>query len=298
MNVVATTASPALPRVRRGFVDVAEGQVHYRYAGEGRAGILPLVMLHASPGSARLLEPLVVPLSRQRRVVATDTLGNGDSSAPAWDGAGETPPISYFANAHLRALDALGLDRFDLYGSHTGANIAIEIAIDQPQRVRRLILDGVSLYSVEERADMLEHYAPSVPIDMMGSQFNWVWHFVRDVYLFWPWYRRQAGNARGIGLPSADELHDKVVEVLKATRTYRIPYRAAIGYDKTPRLPLVQVPTLLACAKTDMLMAYFAQVQALMPQARPLLTQGIGTPEALAETVRRFAEFLDGPVGL
>jgi pimeloyl-ACP methyl ester carboxylesterase len=274
--------------IRRGFVEVAEGQVHYRTAGWDRPGV-PLVMLHASPGSARMLEPLIGAFGRSRRVVATDTLGNGDSSPPAEDGT----DIAYFADAHLRALDSLGIGRFDLYGSHTGANIACEIAIAHPDRVRRLILDGVSLYTAEERADMLAHYAPGVTIDQNGTQLHWIWHFVRDVYLFWPWYRRDAAHRRALGLPGADELHDKVVEVLKAARTYHIPYRAAIGYDKEPRLPLVRVPILLACARGDMFLEYFERVRALMPNATPLITGGTGSADALAETVASFLAFLD-----
>lgn len=282
------TQAPERVRIRRGFVDVAEGQVHYREAGQATDGALPLVLLHASPGSARLLEPLMGALGRRRRVVATDTLGNGDSSAPLV----AAPMIAYFADAHVRALNALGIERFDLYGSHTGANIACEIAIAHPKRVHRLILDGVSLYSPQERADMLQHYAPDVPIDQDGTQLLRIWNFVRDSYLFWPWYRRDAGNRRNLGLPGADDLHDKVVEVLKAARTYPLAYRAAIGYDKAPRLPLVAVPTLLACARTDMFMAYFQQVQALMPRATPLLTEGTGSPAALAATAAQFEAFL------
>ena len=276
-------------RVRRGFVEIAEGQVHYRESGHTLNSAEPLVMLHASPGSAKLLEPLIKQLGLKRHVVALDTLGNGDSAAPL----GDAPPIGYFADAHLRALTALGIESFDLYGSHTGANIACEIAIEHPGRVRHLILDGISLYTAEERADMLANYAPGVTIDLNGSQFNWIWHFVRDVYLFWPWYRRDAVHRRAIGLPSADELHDKVVEVLKATRTYHIPYRAAIGYDKAPRLPLVRVPTMLACASSDMFMEYFERVQQLMPLATPFVTKGTGSRDAVIETIRGFENFLD-----
>jgi pimeloyl-ACP methyl ester carboxylesterase len=272
--------------IRRGFTEIAEGQVHFRTAGTGG---VPLVMMHASPGSAKLLEPLIGAFGQHRRVIACDTLGNGDSCVP---GTKDTT-IAYFADAHLRALDALGLDRFDLYGSHTGANIACEIAIAAPHRVRRLVLDGVSLYAPEERADMLVHYAPGVTLDQNGSQLSWIWNFVRDAYLFWPWYRRDAAHRRPLGLPSAEELHDKVVEVLKSARTYHLSYNAAIGYDKEPRLRLVGVPTLLACARSDMLFEYFDRVRALMPQAEPLVTNGIGKPAAFAETVAAFQAFYD-----
>jgi pimeloyl-ACP methyl ester carboxylesterase len=273
-------------QIRRGFVSVADGQVHYRTAGEGGT---PLVMLHPSPASAFMLQPLIKEMAKTRRVIATDTLGNGDSSAPLDRNA----TILYLANAHVEALNGLGIDRFDLYGTHTGANIAVEIAIAYPERVRRLILDGVSLYSADERADMSANYAPEIQIDLHGSQFNWVWHFVRDVFLFWPWYKRDREHRRPTGLPSADQLHDKAVEVLKAARTYHISYRAAIGYDKADRLPMVTVTTLLTCARDDMLMEYFAAVHALMPGAEAVVTDGIGSAGALERTGLAFRTFLD-----
>jgi pimeloyl-ACP methyl ester carboxylesterase len=274
--------------VKRGFVDVPEGQVHYRYASPPEAIGVPLVMLHPSPGSAKMLEPLIRVFGERRRVVATDTLGNGDSSPPHE----RSPGLAYFAAAHLQALDSLGIERFDLYGSHTGANIACELAIAHPQRVRRLILDGVSVYAPAERAEMLERYAPEMTIDPQGTQIHRIWNFVRDVYLFWPWYKPDAAHARRVGLPSADDLHDKVVEVLKATRTYHLSYRAAIAYDKEQRLPLVKVPTLLACARSDMFMEYFERVKALMPAASAIVTEGTGSEAALRATVAAFEGFL------
>ncbi|HYX66580.1 MAG TPA: alpha/beta hydrolase [Burkholderiales bacterium] len=265
--------------IQRRFVDTAEGQIHYREAGSGGT---PLVMLHPSPGSAKMLEPLVAALAAKRRVVAADTLGNGDSAPPRRP----NPDLAYFVGGHLQALDALGLERFDLYGSHTGANIAIELAIAYPTRVRRLILDGVSLYTPEERAEMLERYALPVKLDHQGSQIHFLWNFVRDAYLFWPWYKPDAPHARRVGLPSADELHDKAVEVFKAARTYHLSYRAAIAYGKEVRLPLVKVPTLLACARTDMLLQYFERVKELLPSARTVLT------ESPADAAARFDAFL------
>ena len=42
-------------KIRRGFVDVPHGQMHYRTVGEGP----PLLFLHASPGSSKQLEKLI-----------------------------------------------------------------------------------------------------------------------------------------------------------------------------------------------------------------------------------------------
>lgn len=275
------------PGIRRGFADVAGGQVHYREAGRGLGR--RLVLIHASPGSSLMLAPLIAAFGRGRHVIATDTAGNGDSVVAM----GEDPAIGDFAACHLAALDALGIRTFDLYGTHTGASIAAEIAIAAPHRVRRLILDGVGMYTPEEQAEMLARYAPAMRPDLHAQYLMWAWHFVRDTYAYWPWYRTDAAHRRPTGLPSAEVLHEKLVEVLKAITTYHRSYRAAIANDKRARFPLIAVPTLAACARTDMLARMFEDFAALIPGAERALTPGLASPEALEETVAIFARFLD-----
>lgn len=277
---------PAPVRIRRGFVDVPQGQVHYREAGVRQTDRASVVLIHASPGSALTLEPMLRAFGQYRHVIALDTLGNGDSSAPS----GDSVTIAQLAQGHLDALDGLGITTFDLYGTHTGASIASEIALAQPQRVRALILDGVGLYGPEEQAEMLAHYVPHVQIDQNGSQLHLIWSFVRDAYLFWPWYRKDKAHRRPTGLPDAHTLHDKVVEVLKAARSFHLPYRAALGHDKGARLPLLNVPTLLTCAAEDMLYEYLPALQALVPHAHCTTHPGVGSAETLAQTVAMFEQ--------
>ena len=288
MSNVSMQESPDA-RVRRGFIEIAEGQVHYREAGWQHTAKPPLVMFHASPASALTLEPLLRLLGRERHVIAPDTLGNGDSAAPADDQV----DLPYLADAHMRALDALGVASCDLYGTHTGANIAIEIAIARPGQVGAVILDGVSLYGAAEQADLLANYMPKVSIDAQGSQFSLLWNFVRDAYLFWPWYKQDAAHRRKGGLPDAQALHDKTVEVLKGARTFHLAYRAAMRYRKEERIPLLKVPTLIACARGDMLFEYFDRVRALLPTAQFAETEGVGSAESASATARQFQAFLE-----
>jgi len=121
----------------------------------------------------------------------------------------------------------------------------------------------------------------------------WIWHFVRDTYSFWPWYRRDPEHARAVGLPPVDVLHDKFVDVLKATRTYHLSYRASIRQRKRERFPLIRVPTLVACARNDMLFRWHDAVAELIPGAEKALTAGIGSAEAADGTARQIAAFLD-----
>ncbi len=238
--------------IKRGFVELAEGQVFYRYAGAGKPGT-PLIMLHVVPGTSRGLTPVMELIAKDRPVYAPDILGCGESCAPR----NEAPDAAYFGETILRFADALGFKTFDLYGNRIGGHFAMETAIAAPERVRRLIIDGLFLFpwphdvlpwkgkaeppTSEKLRDM---YTPKLTPDLEGGQFHYAWTAVRDGSLFWPWFERDAAHARTIGLPSPDELHDKAVEFLRGARTQHLANRAGFSQDWRARAKLVKVPTL------------------------------------------------------
>jgi pimeloyl-ACP methyl ester carboxylesterase len=274
-------------RIKRQFVDIAEGQAHFRYCGNPDAPAL--VMLHGSPGSSYSLAPLMGHLARDRYVVALDTLGNGDSSPGAMD----EPDIAYLAGAHLRAIDVIGLKTFDLYGFHSGATISAEISIRHGSRVRRLVLDGVSAFDSSERDNLLDNgQAPDIPVDYEGTQFVKAWTMVRDAHLFYPWWDRRAERRRMLGLPSAEYLHGEALEVLKACRTYYKSYRASISYPKRQRLPKITNPTLAVACPTDQLFDHLDTVVGLIPGAKKAVYPGSGSGSYLSELARIMLEFL------
>ena len=271
--------------VRRGFVDVAHGQVHYRAMGS-REEEVPLVMLHGNPGSSAMLLPLIERVGRSRQVIAPDTPGLGDSTPlPS-----ERPEIADYAAAMLDALEALGIERCDLYGSHTGANVAVEMAIARPGRIGQLVLDGIALYTASERAEYLERYAPPIPYDHEGRHLLWAWHFVRDQWLFWPWFKRDRDHRRALDLPDPAYLHAVVLDVLKTLPTFRLGYAASFRYAKEDRLPLLRVPTLVASAQTDIFRRQLEQVAALVPGAQTLVVGG-ETEEQREAAARSFVSF-------
>ena len=272
--------------IRRGFVDLDHGQIHFRTAGSGGT---PLVMIHQSPGSSKQLEGILCALGGSRRVIAPDTAGNGDSDALA----DPAPTIADFAATAFAAIEALVDGPFDLYGSHTGASIAVDVAIARPDRVRRLVIDGMGLYAVDEQAEIVARYAREIAPDLEATHLMKVWHFCRDQLLFWPYYNRTAEGRLPNGLPDADTLHDFVVEVLKAMRTYHRSYRAAFRHPKRDRLPLLTVPTLVVSSPSDMLHGYFADVVATVPNARSAELPAWGDPDFDAATAAVIAAFLD-----
>lgn len=286
------TDRDALP-VRRAFADLADAQVHYRRAGPTpTAGDrTPLVMLHASPGSSKQLEPLIGALGAGRPVLAPDMPGNGDSTPLPL----AVPEIADLAAHTLAFMDAAGLDRVDLHGSHTGARIATELALTRPGRVRRVILDGFGVYTPDQREEILATYAPEQEIDPLGRHLLWAWHFARDQWIWFPWFKKQDAARVTLDLPPPRFLHDLTLEILKGTETYHRTYRAAFRYDMTDAVPRLTCPTLIAFQRTDMIFPMLNAAAALLPGAETAALPGTATPGATAETAAIMARFLDAP---
>lgn len=234
--------------VSRHFVRIAEGDVHYRKAGDMASG-RALVALHASPASSKSLAPLLQALAPGGCVIAPDTMGNG-ASCPLKNDA---PEIADYADAMERMAEALGLGEVDVYGSHTGAHIAIEWAIANPGRVRSVILDGIAYLPGDLRAEYLSNYAPRIVPDQIGSQFNHAWHFIRDQMFFFPHYRKDADHLRVGGSFDAEVLHSLTMDVLGSLATYHLAYEAVFRHDLAERLPLVRQQVLLVVPEDDYL---------------------------------------------
>jgi len=285
--------------IRRGFTDIAEGQVHYRAIESGaRHDKPPILLLHSSPLSSLLMVKFGTHLAATRDVVALDTLGQGDSCPPPRNDV----MMDYFADATARALASLGgkYDVVDVFGTHTGARIAAELAIDHPTRVRKVILDGMrrmpsGLYDeYAEKIDMSRH------IDPDGTQFFKAWNKWRDEYLFKPPHRWTQEQATGSPLPSARDMHDSAVEVFKGIPHAHVAYRAAIFYRPAERLPLIKQPTMATCGARDGSYVDLDYAASLIPGAiaRPH-PQGDrvehATEQGLAELAAMLTEWLDQP---
>ena len=277
--------SPAL--VDRAFLRLAEGLVHYRHVGvPGGRGRTPLYLAHAGPGSSRAFEPLLPSLARQRFAFAPDMLGNGDSAPPA----SEAAEMQYYVDCAVRIMDSLGIDKVDFYGTHTGAQIGCQLAVVHPQRVRRLVLDGIPLFADDFRQRLLANYAPKMLPDDHGGHLSWAWNFVRDQSLFWPYFDRQPANRLANPVAAPAQLHLGVTDVLKALGTYHIAYRAAFMQDLRPLLPQLKCPVFIMASERDPLSVYLNDAAALVPNANKKLWLRSSTLTERVDAVNAFLE--------
>jgi pimeloyl-ACP methyl ester carboxylesterase len=228
--------------ITRHFVRVGEREVHYRTAGSGP----PFVLFHVSPQTGAFVLPALLPLAERYTLIALDTPGYGES-----DPLVQTAPVlADYAEAVLATLDALGIDRAPFYGSHTGANVAVELARRAPERVAALILDGLSLSTPEVAQDRTDHYAPPFTPTAGGEHLAWAWQHTRDQLLFWPWYEPHQANRLSMEMKSPEYLHDVVLAKMAAA-DYWLGYRAAFNHDSPDALRQLQVDTFFVTAMAD-----------------------------------------------
>jgi 2-hydroxymuconate-semialdehyde hydrolase len=126
-------------------------------------GGFPLMMVHGSgPGvTAWANWRLVIPeLAKNRRVVAPDMLGFGYSERPE----DQVYNRERWVKHAIGVMDELGLEQADLVGNSFGGGLALSLAIEHPERVRRLVLMGsvgVS-FPITEGLDEVWGYQPSL----------------------------------------------------------------------------------------------------------------------------------------
>jgi pimeloyl-ACP methyl ester carboxylesterase len=279
------------PVISRSYVETPRGRVHLRMSGPDMS---PLIALHSAPGSSAPLTPLLTGLGKGRRVIAPDFIGNGDS------GKIDAPvDIATLARDALSVADALGLQRFDLWGTHTGALIAMEAAIIAPERVGRVILEAPPLLAPAFTVDLLANYFPPLVPDGWGLYLQHAWNMRRDMFLFWPWYRAERDAARPLDVPDAAFLHDWTIGLLASGATYHRSYRAAFEYDTRARMPLLTRPAFVCAGPADMLADGLQAARALLgadavvsPTPATVWYPGQGA-DAIEKTIAMYERFLE-----
>jgi len=105
--------------------------LHYRIDGEGDR----VVVLSDSLGSTLdMWEPQVPALAESFSVLRYDHPGHGSSPLP------EARNMESFARELVALLDELGVERVSFCGLSLGGAVGMQLALDAPERVDRLVL--------------------------------------------------------------------------------------------------------------------------------------------------------------
>nr|WP_237743552.1 alpha/beta hydrolase [Pleurocapsa sp. PCC 7319] len=208
-------------QIKRAFLDTEDGQILYRIGGDGE----PLLLLHMNPRSSDEYRELMPILAQQRRVIAMDLIGFGDSDKPP-----RMYTIADYAKTVIALLKELDIDKISILGNHTGAFVATEVAAAYPDRVEKLILGNVAGFGEEGKAKLLELFDIGFKIKEDGSHLMQRW-LARSRYV---------GSAKLNHRWVLDDLKcfDHPLYAVWAVGNYCLEAEARLGMIKCPTLIL------------------------------------------------------------
>ena len=279
--------------VERSEVLVNGVRLHYLTCGEGE----PLLMLHGRGNAGALFAPLFAPLAAQRRIYALDLPGWGLSDKPRFTGRTAQDALDIWRDGALGFLDALHIPRADVLGHSMGGFTAASLALEHPDRVRRLILvDPGGVGERKTRFDVRLYFW------LKPERLNRWWG---------TWLTRRILSLDNHAQQTPAALDELVHNFTYAVMTQRavIPSGAAafnawvdLGGAKltlTRRLPKLSMPTLLMWGERDFVTPYAnaRDVIGAIPNGRLVTFTGSGhSPhqERPAEFARILGDWLDG----
>jgi pimeloyl-ACP methyl ester carboxylesterase len=233
-----------------------------------------VMLIHGLGGAKSSFLDIAAILARRYRVHALDLPGFGSSSKPA------TAPYDarWFAGTVSETMDALGIERAHVVGNSLGGRVALELGLNEPERVAGLVLLCPAVAFVKRS------YHPIVR--MLRPEFGLLPHqFTRAMIegRFWALFADRDNVDPALG--------DTVVEEFR--RTYasagaRVAFLAAarnIYLDDPfgrggfyPRLAELEVPALFVWGTHDEVIApaFRHHVEHWLPGAEQVLLEDCG----------------------
>ena len=284
-------------RLQAEVIQLGSLMVHQMHGGRGT----PVLFIHGL-GSSGYMEWRfnLEHAAARHRVYAPDLPGFGRTEKPR-----ARYGIAYFTRFIERYMDDRGLRSAAVVGASLGGRIALELALEHPKRVRRLVL--INALGLGRPNAQLSYGLLTLP--RLGEAFMKV---ARDAVRLAPRRVIRRVAARYVGAKGSDlkrTMDDDYFANLRelyAAEGYPDAYLATVrslvtpkalldgDYDLSKRLGELKMPVQLIWGDSDPLfpLAHAAKAHTLIPQSRLAVMEGAGhTPQA--ERPEEFNRVLD-----
>ena len=257
---------------RADFLDIAGQKVYYESCGEGPA----VVLLHDGLMHSVTWDGVWKQLCAKFHVVRYDRRGYGRSDVP-------TERFSP-SDDLLAVLNRLSLSKPILVGSSSGGALAVDFALDHPDRVQALFLIGPVVHGMLDSAHFLrrgnENNAPLEKGDLKGTAELWS----KDRYQIAPGHDA-----------ARKQLYDAFVEYPK---NLRYPGGLEIRLSAVGRLNSIHVPTMIFSGEFDIpdVQAYCGAIAYGIPESRRGIIPGAGhlaQVDSPDEVLKRLIPFVE-----
>lgn len=283
--MIASVLNRPPKSLHAGMLKMGSLRVHHMHGGRGT----PVLFIHGLGSSGYMEWRFNLEFAAARhRVYAPDLPGFGRTEKPR-----ARYGIPYFTRFVDRYMEARGLRSAAVVGASLGGRIALELALENPKRVRKLVL--VNALGLGRPNLQLSYGLMTLP--RVGEAFM---KFASDAVQWVPQpmirrvAARYAGSSRNLKRTMDDSYFSNLRE-LYAADGYPDAYLATVrslvtpkaifaaDYDLSKRLSEVKVPVQLIWGADDPLfpVAHAARAHALIKQSRLAVLEGAGhTPQA------------------
>ena len=146
--------------------------LHYHITGSGPT----IILLHGFLSDSRYWRGITSSLSQHYRVVTIDLLGFGKSPKPKT----ATYSLAYQAQLVAKTIKDVSDEPVSILAHSMGALIACQVALDNPARVRKLILSNMPLYaSAEQVRDILRQTGVFYRLGLHSPASHVLWPIVK-----------------------------------------------------------------------------------------------------------------------
>ena len=157
--ILAATVGPAFAddMAAGSRVEVNGMEMYYEVSGEGD----PLIVLHGAYMNIPSMGRVIPALAERHRVYAVEFQGHGRTTDI-------DRPITYenLGDDVAVFMDAVGLEKADVFGYSMGANAGLQLAIRHPEKVGRLIVASAA-YDIEGLQPAFRAFIPQLTVEMM-----------------------------------------------------------------------------------------------------------------------------------
>jgi pimeloyl-ACP methyl ester carboxylesterase len=249
------------------FIQIDDVNIHYRKKGSGPS----IVLLHPSPRSSSMMEPMMHLLADTFTVIAPDLPGYGFS------GPLPARPVSlydYVPYLH-QFINAVSSVPVRLYGTATGAQLAIAYSLTHCEHIEHLYADNAAHFREEECSTILDSYFPDFSPQADGSHLQQLWQHVCDGCLYFPWYDKKEENRIATQLPTAAVIQQIVNDYVLAGTDYAAAYMAAFKHERAEKVQALQCNTTIFKWMGSPLLRH---IEALLEHPFPKNIRAVSTP--------------------
>jgi pimeloyl-ACP methyl ester carboxylesterase len=221
--------------MQRKIVRINNLDIHYRITGNGPL----LFLLHPSPLSSEIFVPFMQLLAKHFTVVAPDTPGYGYSDSLP------TPPqnindYTFFLRSFFQHFTT---NKFYLYGSATGAQLAIAYSLENSNAIAHLYLDNAAHFTPEQKETLFKNYFIDTTPQSNGTHLTTLWQHIEKSTQYFPWYSTNEADCISPQPAPANVLQFIVNQYLLAGTNYADAYKCAFINEDAKYVQQILVPT-------------------------------------------------------